>query len=683
MTGLKKKPFHFYAVNSGRKIGIFNNWNEAAKSVTGFKGAKYKGYGTLDEAIQAMRDAGIPVPCVFNGTAHEPQDAVPCNNIGQNTESTNENNKGNHKSQNSHKSSTDETGQKDREETFVKEVVHECAASDQEETHTKEVIREVCVACDQNLHGQKLKCSDCSGLLHISCTKLPLYQVCVFLKTHRKYTCEGCAKAFIDERTEEELTADTVDENERASLNSQQNHGAPSCSSSGSPALQKMLTSHHQDIMTVMKNLADGVRNMTEQSLRQEESRSQTISDLFHQVSKASAPSKPAVKTAAVTAVPITCDTACQTEKTAWEATQRVINIPPTPTYAAVVSSSQQGTPASTKPLNRKNKKTAIATVGTCSIQTPVKSSPTKSHRPDKKSKSPSQTFYEDITMSEESNELFSDSDSESSEKQDNPLPSLHVLCDSVLKGVDAQRLGDSYVLHVTKEVSYTSADLARTSILQPDSHSPDAVVIHVGINDLKSNPAQETAQLIAKTTKKILKRHPKTTITISEITTAEIDLQAKAKLCNATLFSELYQENRVNFLDHPAMASSTKGYWSSDKIHPTQRGSSVLAATIGRHVQAMFWTKVERRPKPAFRRTHSRPSRDYNEPLPRTHYQHQGYRQPQRRDQSDSRFRSDEPHWNRRQQRGHTPQHRQRQLRPDSGRFQSTHFQDKWSRYR
>ena len=43
----KKK---FYAVRKGKKIGIYNTWNECKEQVNGFSGAEYKSFITLDSA---------------------------------------------------------------------------------------------------------------------------------------------------------------------------------------------------------------------------------------------------------------------------------------------------------------------------------------------------------------------------------------------------------------------------------------------------------------------------------------------------------------------------------------------------------------------------------------------------------------------------------------------------------
>jgi ribonuclease HI len=39
-----------YAIKKGIKTGIFNTWDECQKLVTGYKGAVYKSFTSLEEA---------------------------------------------------------------------------------------------------------------------------------------------------------------------------------------------------------------------------------------------------------------------------------------------------------------------------------------------------------------------------------------------------------------------------------------------------------------------------------------------------------------------------------------------------------------------------------------------------------------------------------------------------------
>lgn len=49
----KKK---YYVIWEGRKIGIFESWDECKESIHGFAGAKYKSFLTLELAKQAFSE---------------------------------------------------------------------------------------------------------------------------------------------------------------------------------------------------------------------------------------------------------------------------------------------------------------------------------------------------------------------------------------------------------------------------------------------------------------------------------------------------------------------------------------------------------------------------------------------------------------------------------------------------
>lgn len=65
----------YYAVIKGRTPGIFNNWSETEKSVSGYSGAIFKSFGTLQEAQEYLNGTnGVPavltgVGAVITGTA--------------------------------------------------------------------------------------------------------------------------------------------------------------------------------------------------------------------------------------------------------------------------------------------------------------------------------------------------------------------------------------------------------------------------------------------------------------------------------------------------------------------------------------------------------------------------------------------------------------------------------------
>lgn len=59
MGVIKLSKKKFYAVKKGKKIGIYNTWNECKKQVNGFSGAEYKSFTSLEEANNYIEDKKI------------------------------------------------------------------------------------------------------------------------------------------------------------------------------------------------------------------------------------------------------------------------------------------------------------------------------------------------------------------------------------------------------------------------------------------------------------------------------------------------------------------------------------------------------------------------------------------------------------------------------------------------
>lgn len=49
----------YYAVKVGKSVGIYNNWEDCKKQVTGFSGAIYKSFPTLEEAKNYLNNGNI------------------------------------------------------------------------------------------------------------------------------------------------------------------------------------------------------------------------------------------------------------------------------------------------------------------------------------------------------------------------------------------------------------------------------------------------------------------------------------------------------------------------------------------------------------------------------------------------------------------------------------------------
>ena len=54
----------YYAVFSGRSIGIYESWGECRAEVLGFPGALFKKFVTHEEAVEYMKTGPYPVPKV-------------------------------------------------------------------------------------------------------------------------------------------------------------------------------------------------------------------------------------------------------------------------------------------------------------------------------------------------------------------------------------------------------------------------------------------------------------------------------------------------------------------------------------------------------------------------------------------------------------------------------------------
>lgn len=64
---MAKPKNNFYAVLSGRKPGIYRTWDECQKQVIGFKGARFKGFVTRQEAENFMSDGMGSRPAGLDG----------------------------------------------------------------------------------------------------------------------------------------------------------------------------------------------------------------------------------------------------------------------------------------------------------------------------------------------------------------------------------------------------------------------------------------------------------------------------------------------------------------------------------------------------------------------------------------------------------------------------------------
>lgn len=172
--------------------------------------------------------------------------------------------------------------------------------------------------------------------------------------------------------------------------------------------------------------------------------------------------------------------------------------------------------------------------------------------------------------------------------------PNITILHDSILKYVDPKRLGQSYGCQVKKEKCYT-LDEVQDSLksFNAKEENVDGIVIHCGINDLKTTHPKKAAEKLTSIVKNFRKSNPNTPVIVSSIApTASTDLNRKKAFFNSTVTSGLFEEKDVHVI-HSENLRKEDIY---DKVHPNRaKGSATLAANIGRVIRDMFWIESER----------------------------------------------------------------------------------------
>ena len=132
---------------------------------------------------------------------------------------------------------------------------------------------------------------------------------------------------------------------------------------------------------------------------------------------------------------------------------------------------------------------------------------------------------------------------------EDDSLPRLLILHDSIMNGVDPLRLGRGYGLHVIKKKAATITDCLQTA---HKATPHDAILLHNSVNDLKTTDAEDESQRLVTCVKTILTTNKKAQVIVSKATpTTRPDLTAKRELYNALCFATLHDSDRVTFVAH------------------------------------------------------------------------------------------------------------------------------------
>ena len=211
---------------------------------------------------------------------------------------------------------------------------------------------------------------------------------------------------------------------------------------------------------------------------------------------------------------------------------------------------------------------------------------------------------------------------SEVSEEEENmgQLPEVWFVHDSILNGVDLERLGRSYdfestnistskVEDIQQVLNKTKSDLER---------APQAIVIHCGINNIRSSDANAASKTLISTVQKVEKQFPKSKILLSEITPVKNNhMELKRKLFNAQIATEFEHSKQTSIITHPNM--NEQKIQMKDHLHPNKSGSSTLAGNIGRAVRSKVWSQThqQRRAGRRFSSRHPWISRQFKQELP------------------------------------------------------------------
>jgi hypothetical protein len=185
-------------------------------------------------------------------------------------------------------------------------------------------------------------------------------------------------------------------------------------------------------------------------------------------------------------------------------------------------------------------------------------------------------------------------------ENNDQHVPRVLLLHDSTLRGINPDRMGYSYDLRVVSQtVSTIDAIAEAAEQASIDLHpAPDSVVIHVGINDIKSKGSEsdECGRLFAQAVEDVSNIFPHSKVVCSHsLPTKDEKLDAKRVLFNAHVYSEVSktQMKNISYASHENL-SLAKHF--KDDIHPNAYGTAILARNLGRLIRGMFWEKPKRK---------------------------------------------------------------------------------------
>lgn len=554
----KKDNKKFYAVTKGRKIGIFTTWNEASGSVLGFHGAAHKGYSSLEQAREAMRQTGLQQPIIFGETDEET----------------------------------------DAGQEYSTGIHVEDPQSESEQKQNKETTSSQTCSCGQNIpEARTLKCNECHGRVHWACTLLPAYQVCAFVGSCRRYTCRQCADAlFLSESVIEEM-----DRQKRMLYDDRED--VTSIPTMTQETCSEQLHAEITDLKTIVYNLETSITNLAEQThvsfeeMREHIALKNCKPSVKEDRADKSKAKRPENKNEYI------CGESPQQKPTD--------ELKDKNTDTSTENDSDQITKPTKVVNNRQKLSSQVNRRRTLRKKTKQGESFTKNKK-DVVTEIPTPSCsWKDDTLADfedkqEEDENSSDDDTivaSSGEEEDTnddhgSLPYVLIFHDETLDDIDPNRLGQGYGLHIKTKKMNKLEELK--DIIDRTKATPETIVVHCGITDLKNETPKITSEKYVQMIKKIRQQMNESNIVISHaLTSGDQELEAKGQVLKAYLFLELHTDKKISFLDY---YFKQKEPMFKDATHLSSKGSSFIASRLGRYLEESLWIRPQiKRPRPKF----------------------------------------------------------------------------------
>lgn len=608
----KRSEKRFYAVSSGRTVGIFDTWNEASKSVTAFPKATHRCYQSLAAAKCAMRQAGIENPVIFKGSSNEHQnfEGEDETRVGEEDEFQDETTE--------NRSETTVEGHDDTIPLTTQEQrFQNCQEDDQ--TLVKTLINGE--KTEEISKQRKLTCSSCKSKIPWMHTKLPVYQLCLFVRTQRKFTCEDCAQAMLDEKIVEDVSEILTEEEE--SLDN--NHAIKNNNVILLHELQ-LLKLEQSEGKRMIQNMENAILNLAEQIQLTNRSHKEEIKELTDMLSTHPKTRQQDVTTQTTYSDILTYSTSvkeqlhekkqkvpkttCQPQKNG--SMNHDISIEMTPEKSCTKPMTSSGIEVnkrvdqvrditSKSPYEKmENKDHEAEKAMTSTTSNNLTSS--RNPRVKKKNKSPISVLkrhrredsfdFVDSTASESNSDedqedvVFENLSRQEHREEENSLPTVYLIHDSVLKHVDPGRMQKTYGLKIVKKHVVNIKDCQET--VENIHKTPDAIMFHVGVNDIKKEKGQRAAKMMTKCVEAAKQRFKEAKVVVSKIIPTNVmDLNTQREVFNAVCAADM-AETGISFVSHENVYSLS----NRDGIHPTMKGAAVLARNIGQHLDHILWER-------------------------------------------------------------------------------------------